>query len=399
MHGSAGGRFYAWVIGGGPEPALAADWLVSTWDQNAYVYNSSPASAVIEETAGEWVKELLDLPRDASFAFISGCQMAHMTGLAAARSALLRRCGWNVEEDGLDGAPRLRILASDQAHISIERALRYRGIGRKAIEFLHTDSGGRVPLNALETATRSSTQPTILALNAADLNVGGCDCFSELVPVAKAGGAWVHVDGAFGLFARSSRKYRHLLDGVELADSWSADGHKWLNVPFDCGIAIVRDREAHRAAMTSSASYVASSWIARDQADWNPEYSRRARGVPVYAALRELGRYGVEALVDRCCHHCASIVDGISRLPGVEVLAWPILNQGLLRFTKPEASDLENDTFTDDVIRRINATGEAFFSGTTWRHRRAMLVSVVNWRTTTRDVQRAVAAASEVLRF
>jgi glutamate/tyrosine decarboxylase-like PLP-dependent enzyme len=221
--------------------------------------------------------------------------------------------------------------------------------------------------------------------------------FKELIPMAQSGGAWVHVDGAFGLFARASRKHRYLLEGVELADSWATDGHKWLNAPFDCGIAIVKHREAHRAAMTSSASYVAPVSIARDQADWNPEYSRRARGVPVYAALSELGRDGVEALVDRCCSHCASIVEGIAKLPGVEVLAKPTLNQGLLRFTKPNASDTENDLFTDVTIQNINATGEAYFSGTTWRGRRAMRVSVVNWRTTERDVQRAVAAANAVL--
>jgi glutamate/tyrosine decarboxylase-like PLP-dependent enzyme len=398
MHGSAGGRFYAWVIGGGLESALAADWLVSTWDQNACVYNASPASAVIEETAGEWIKDLLDLPRDASFAFTSGCQMAHMTALAAARGAVLRRWGWNVEQDGLAGAPPLRILATDQAHVTIERALRYLGVGANAIEFLPTNRHGSVSLGALESAVGSTTaRPTILALNAADLNVGACDPFRELIPTAQAGGAWVHVDGAFGLFARASRKYRHLVDGVELADSWSTDGHKWLNVPFDCGIAIVKDWEAHRVAMTSSASYVAPATVARDQADWNPEYSRRARGVPVYAALSELGRDGIEALVDRCCLLCASIVDGISKLPGVEVLARPILNQGLLRFTKPKASDAENDALTDEIIQRINATGEAFFSGTTWRNRRAMRISVVNWRTTELDVQRAVAAVNGVV--
>lgn len=398
MHGSAGGRFFAWVIGGGLESALAADWLVATWDQNAALYSASPASAVIEETAGEWIKELLDLPRDASFAFTSGCQMAHMTSLAAARAALLKRVGWSVEEDGLFGAPEIRVLTSDQRHVTIDRAVRFLGIGRNAIEQLKTDGDGRVSTAALDGALSENSKPAILVLNAADLNIGACDPFKDLIPMAHSAGAWVHIDGAFGLFARASRTYRHLLDGVETADSWATDGHKWLNVPFDCGIAVVADRNAHRTAMTSNASYVAPVTIARDQLDWNPEYSRRARGVPVYAALKELGRNGVEALVDRCCAHCASIVEGIGKLPGAEILARPTLNQGLLRFVRPGASPGENDVFTDETIQRINATGEAFFSGTTWRSRRAMRVSVVNWRTGDQDVKRAIAAATSVLK-
>ncbi|TPI67530.1 aspartate aminotransferase family protein [Mesorhizobium sp. B3-1-3] len=397
MHGNAGGRFFAWVFGGGLESALAADWLVATWDQNAALYSASPASAVIEEIAGEWIKELLDLPRDASFAFTSGCQMAHVTGLAAARFGLLERAGWNVEDDGLFGAPAIRVLTSDQRHVTIDRAVRFLGIGRNALEMLQTDEDGRVPAAALDRALSSGSGPTVLVLNAADLNIGACDPFKELIPLAHSVGAWVHIDGAFGLFARASGTYRDRLDGVELADSWATDAHKWLNVPFDCGIAIIRDRTAHRAAMTSSASYVAPTSTARDQSDWNPEYSRRARGIPVYAALRELGRSGVEALVDRCCMHCADIIDGIGELPGAQILARPTLNQGLVRFGRPGASPEENDAFTDETIRRINETGEAFFSSTTWRNRRAMRVSVVNARTTESDVRRAIAAATSVL--
>ena len=207
----------------------------------------------------------------------------------------------------------------------------------------------------------------------------------------------MHVDGAFGLFARASRTRRHLLDGVELADSWATDAHKWLNVPFDCGISIVRDRNSHRAAMTLSASYITPETLARDQIDWNPEWSRRARGVPVYAALMELGREGVEAVIDRSCAQCRAIVEGIGALDGVQILAQPALNQGLLRFVRPGESEEANDGFTDEIIAKINATGEAFFSGTTWRSRRAMRVSVVNWRTNEQDVRRAIAAAASVL--
>jgi glutamate/tyrosine decarboxylase-like PLP-dependent enzyme len=221
--------------------------------------------------------------------------------------------------------------------------------------------------------------------------------FRQLVPIAHEAGAWVHVDGAFGLFARASRKHRHHLDGVELADSWATDGHKWLNVPFDCGIAIIRDRDAHRAAMTLSASYIAAEPSARDQIDWNPEWSRRARGIPAYAALREMGRQGVEALIDRCCAHCEALVSGIGVLPGAQILHPARLNQGLVGFQRDGQTSEQSDAFTDEIIRKINATGEAFFSGTTWRGQRAMRVSVVNWRTNSRDVERAIEATRTVL--
>jgi glutamate/tyrosine decarboxylase-like PLP-dependent enzyme len=281
MLGSASGRFFAWVIGGAVESALAADWMVATWDQNAALYACGPAAAIIEEVAGEWIKDLLDLPREASFAFTTGCQLAHMTGLAAARHALLRRAQWDVETDGMFGAPSITIMSNDQMHGSIERAARYLGFGRRALLPLPTDASDRIAPATLAQALSERSGPTIVVLNAADLNIGACDPFADLIPIAHAAGAWVHIDGAFGLFARASRKHRHHLDGVEQADSWATDGHKWLNVPFDCGIAIVRDREAHRAAMTLSASYIAPETSARDQIDWNPEWSRRARGIPV----------------------------------------------------------------------------------------------------------------------
>lgn len=262
---------------------------------------------------------------------------------------------------------------------------------------LQTDDASHITPQVLERALAKAAGPIIVVLNAADLNVGACDPFTKLIPMAKQAGAWVHIDGAFGLFARASRRHRAQLEGVEQADSWATDGHKWLNVPFDCGIAIVRDRHAHRAAMTLSASYVAAEENARDQIDWNPEWSRRARGVPVYAALKELGREGVESMVDRCCAHCDALVKGIGALAGAEVVASANLNQGLIRFWQRGQTPEQDDTFTDEVIQRINATGEAFFSGTTWRGRRAMRVSVVNWRTCARDVERAIAAVRSVL--
>lgn len=395
--GSAGGRFFAWVIGGSLESALAAEWLVSTWDQNAALSACGPSAAMVENVAGKWILDLLDLPRDASFALTTGCQMAHFTALAAARHAVLEQVGWNVEADGLFDAPRLRVLASRERHGSIERAARFLGLGQRAILPLETDDQGKVTPQGLELALVEAGGHAIVVLNAADLNIGAFDPFEELIPIAHAAGAWVHVDGAFGLFGRASRAKRHLLEGVELADSWATDGHKWLNVPFDCGLAIIQNRAAHKAAMTLTASYIAATDGVRDAIDWNPEWSRRARGFSIYAALRELGRQGVEDLVDRCCDHCRALVVGIGELSGACVVAMPSLNQGLVRFERLTGTPEENDTYTDSIIELINATGEAFFSGTTWKGRRAMRVSVVNWRTSKTDVERAIAAVTKVL--
>jgi glutamate/tyrosine decarboxylase-like PLP-dependent enzyme len=397
--GSPGGRFYAWVIGGTTYSAIAADWLTSTWDQNAGLYATSPASAVAEEVAGEWLLDLLDLPRDASFALVTGCQMAHVTALAAARSGVLRDAGWNVETDGLFGAPRIRVLANETRHVTIDRALRLLGFGERAVQPVAADERGRVTTKALEAALSAGSGPTIVVLAAGDLNTGEFDRFRELIPIAKSAGAWVHIDGAFGLIARASASKRHLLDGVELADSWATDAHKWLNAPYDSGIAIVRDRDAHRASMTVHASYLPPSDVVRDEVDWNPEFSRRARGFALYAALRELGRDGVADLVDRCSAHCHALVTGIGALDGAEALWVPDLDQGIVRFLdpRPAATNEDHDAYTDRIIAAINATGEAFFGGVTWKGRRAMRVSVVNWRTSDSDVARTIDAARRVL--
>ena len=297
---SASGRFYAWVIGGSLDSALAADWLTSSWDGNSGLFAVAPAAAVVEEVAGAWIKELLDLPREASFAFTTGCQMAHFTCLAAARHALLQRRGWDVARDGLSGSPAMRIFMSDQRHSTIDRAARFLGFGTRNLEVLPTNDAGQLAPETLAKALAAWKGPSIVVLNAADLNIAAFDPFEQLIPIARASNAWVHIDGAFGLIARASRSKHALMAGVEAADSWATDGHKWLNVPFDCGIAIVRDREAHRAAMTISASYLVADDRARDELDWTPEFSRRGRGYTVYAAIRELGREGLEALVDRC---------------------------------------------------------------------------------------------------
>lgn len=400
--GSAGGRFFAWVIGGSLPAALAADWLTSAWDQNAVLYSTSPAAAMVEEVVGAWLKELLRLPVTASFALVSGCQMAHATCLAAARHALLAERDWDVEERGMCGAPPIRILSSDARHGSFERAVRLLGFGQSQVSSLPTNQQGQIQPEALALAlAEAPAVPTVVLLQAGDINIGAFDSFKDLIPLAKRFGAWVHIDGAFGLWAATSDLYRHLLDGVAAADSWATDGHKWLNVPFDSGYAFVANAEAHRAAMSYRAAYLTHATNARDPMDWTPEWSRRARGFPTYAALRQLGREGVASLVERCCRHAHSLVIRIGSLSGAEVLWEPTLNQGLVRFLhpNPNASEQDHERRTDEVIAAIVATGEAFFGATTWRGRRAMRVSVCCWQTTDRDVDRAVNSVSSVLQF
>ena len=398
LHGMASGRFFGWVVGGALPSALAADWLASTWNQNAALYCGSPAGAIVEEVVGSWLKDVLQLPSQASFALVTGSQMAHATCLAAARHSLLARRGWDVEEQGLAGAPRIRILANGAHHGSVERAVRLLGLGRGSLVALPTDPAGKILVRELAQALqRDPSTATILCLQAGDINTGAFDDFEAIIPLARRHSAWVHVDGAFGLWAAASPRYRHLLAGAQNADSWVTDGHKWLNVPYDCGYAFVADSAAHRAAMTLRASYLSHAADARDQIEWNPEWSRRARGFPTYAALRELGREGLADLVERCCDHAQALVRGLGRLPGVEVLSPPIINQGLVRFLSPADSEPDHDRYTDEVIAGIVDDGEALFSGTTWSGQRAMRISVCNWRTTPKDVERTLHSVARVL--
>ena len=388
--GSASGRFFAWVVGGALPAALAADWLTSAWDQNAGLYASGPAAAVVEEACGAWLKDLLNIPAEASFALVTGCQMAHATCLAAARNRLLRERGWDPEERGLYGAPRIRILTGTERHGSFLRAVRLLGLGIGNIAGIPVDAERTLRAEDLESELqRDPTAPTIVLLQAGDLNIGAYDPFATLIPVAKRFGAWVHVDGAFGLWAASSSRLRHLLEGSGGADSWATDGHKWLNVPYDSGYAFVRDRAAHMASMSHRESYLIHDSEARDQMDWNPEWSRRARGFATYAALRQLGRQGIASLIERCCDHARAIVEGIGALPGAEVVWTPQINQGLVAFSNGR---------TDEIIARVNRSGEAFFGGTEWRGRRCVRVSVCNWMTSEADVRRAVEAVRSALR-
>jgi glutamate/tyrosine decarboxylase-like PLP-dependent enzyme len=397
---SAGPRFFGWVIGGALPSALAADWLTSTWDQNAALYPAGPAAAVVEETVGRWLKDLLQLPSEASFALVTGCQMAHATCLAAARNALLARRGWDVEQQGLAGAPAIRIVGSTELHSTVGRAVRLLGIGAGQIVPLAVGPDERLLAGALEAALAEKPDaPTIVILQAGDVNTGVFDDFEALIPIARKFGAWVHIDGAMGLWTAASAKLRHLVRGVAAADSWTTDGHKWLNVPYDCGFAFVADAEAHRRSFAGQAAYARSTAEVRNPLDWTPEFSRRARGFASYAALRELGRNGVAELVDRCCDLARALATRIGALEGAELVWEPRINQGLVGFLDPSANatTADHDRRTEAVIAGILASGEAMFTATTWRGRRLMRVSVSNWRTTEADVDRVVRCVARVL--
>jgi glutamate/tyrosine decarboxylase-like PLP-dependent enzyme len=368
--------------------ALAADWLASTWDQNAGLYACGPSAAIVEEVVGEWLKELLGIPAGASFALATGCQMAHATCLAAARNAVLADSGWDVEEQGLVGAPAIRVLAGARRHATIERALRLLGLGTHSLRPIAVDAQGRMDVDELRGALESG--PTIVCAQLGEVNTGSCDAIGEIADALEGTGAWLHVDGAFGLWAAASPRHAHLVSGHERASSWTTDAHKWLNVPYDCGLAFVARPEPHRAAMSVRAEYlVQDPDAARDEVDWTPEFSRRARGFAVYAALRSLGRSGIAELVERCCGHARRFAAELAGLPGCEIINVVVLNQVLLRF--------EDDETTSAVLRGVQDSGEAWMSGTTWDGRAAIRISVSNWRTSDEDVTRTVAAFARAL--
>ena len=382
--GIPSGRYFGFVIGGAVPAALAADWLTSTWDQNACLVVGGPSAAVCEEIAGDWLKDLLGIPSTASFAFVTGCQMAHTTCLAAARHGVLARAGWDVERDGLASAPRVRVLAGAKRHTTIDRSLRLLGFGTASIVVVPSDGQGRMVVGDLAAVLRDGDGPTIVCATAGEVNTGSVDDLEAVADLAKAAGAWLHVDGAFGLWAAASPRLRVLVAGAERADSWATDAHKWLNVPYDSGIAFVADPDLHRAAMTVRAAYLVHDEGARDQMDWTPEFSRRARGFAVYAALRSLGRSGVAALVEGSCARARQFAASISEVRGCEVLNDVVLNQVLFRF--------EDDETTRAVLAAVQESGEAWMAGTIWENRAAIRLSVSNWRTSESDIDRTVAA-------
>ena len=382
---SQGGRYFGFVIGGALPAALAADWLTSTWDQNAGLFAISPAAAVVEEVTGPWLAELLGLPADVTFAFVTGCQMAHVTALAAARNHVLAAHDWNVEQDGLTGAPPVTVIVGAQRHGTIDRALRFVGLGAPSV-VVQADDQGRIDPSGLQQALEGGEGPAIVCVQAGEVNTGAFDDLQAAADAASSRGAWLHVDGAFGMWAATSPAHRELVSGIERADSWTTDMHKWLNVPYDAAIAFCRHAGSHRAAMGSQAAYLvhgAESGL-RDPFDWTPESSRRARGFATYVALRSLGREGVAELVEHACAHARRFGSELERIPGCEVLNEIVLNQVLFRFP--------SDDETDAVLRAVQSSGEAWMSGTQWRGRGAIRISVSNWSTTDEDVDRTVAA-------
>jgi glutamate/tyrosine decarboxylase-like PLP-dependent enzyme len=380
------GRYFGFVIGGSLPAALAADWLTSAWDQNAGLYVGGPSASVVEQVTREWLVALLGLPADASIGYVTGTQMAHVTGLAAARWHVLDAVGWDVGARGLAGSPPVRVLVGEKRHVTVDRALRLLGLG--APQVVAADDQGRLVPGGLRDAL-GGEGPAIVCAQAGEVNTGAFDPLPEIAGACEAAGAWLHVDGAFGIWAAVSPRLRHLVEGLERADSWTTDAHKWLNVPYDSGIVLCRHPESHRAAMTTTASYLIQDEgerRVRDQVDWVPEFSRRARGFAVYAALRSLGRRGLTELVERCCDGASRFAAAITELDGVELLNEVVLNQVLFRFDSNER--------TDDVLRRVQEGGRVWMSGTSWDGRKAIRISVSNWQTTDEEIDLAVDAFS-----
>jgi glutamate/tyrosine decarboxylase-like PLP-dependent enzyme len=387
---SAGPRYFGFVVGGSLPAALAADWLAAAWDQNAGLFVLGPAAATVEDVAAGWLTELLGLPATATTGFVTGGTMANFTGLAAARNHVLAAAGWDVERDGLIGAPPVEVVVGAERHVSIDVALRYLGLGSGRLRVVPADDQGRMLADALPEALAACQGPAIVCAQAGNVNTGAFDPLPAICDAAHRQRAWVHVDGAFGLWAAASPALRHLVDGVERADSWATDAHKWLNVPYDCGLAFVADPAAHLAAFAKVASYLLPGQDQERDADaFTPEASRRARGFPVWAALRSLGRSGVAELVERNCGHARRFADALGAAEGVEVLNEVILNQVLVRFPDPGG---DHDGRTREVIRRVQADGTLWLGGTTWHGMGAMRISVSNWTTTDRDVDRSVTA-------
>ena len=384
-------RFFAWVIGGALPAAIAADWLVSAWDQNTGMAEPIPATTMLEQVTAGWILDLLDLPREASVGFVTGGQMASTTCLAAARNHVLAAHGWDVERDGLQGAPRVNVLVGEERHDTIDIALRVLGLGASTATVVAADEAGRMRPDALAATAARVEGPTIVCAQVGNVNGGAVDPVGEIVEAVRRDDLWVHVDGAFGLWARAAPAYRHLVAGVERADSWATDAHKWLNTPYDCGMAICAHPAAHRRAMGVRAAYLpegAEDGV-RDPIDYNPEFSRRARSAPVWAAVRQLGRRGVAELVERCCAMAERFAAQLSEADGVEVLHQD-LNQVVVRFLDPEGRD--HDAHSRAVVARTQEEGTCYPSATVWRGVGAVRLSVSSWRTGPEDVDRSVAA-------
>jgi glutamate/tyrosine decarboxylase-like PLP-dependent enzyme len=389
-----GPRYFGFVTGGSVPAAVAADWLTSAWDQNAALYVMSPAAAAIEHVAAGWLLDLLALPRTASVGFVTGATMANVTALAAARHEVLRRAGWDVEAHGLQGAPRLTVVAGAEAHASIRSAARLIGLGASTIVSVEADDQGRMRADRLRDVLQAIDGPLIVCAQAGNVNTGAFDRLDEIAPLVHERGGWLHVDGAFGLWAAVSPALRHHVAGAARADSWTVDGHKWLNVPYDCGFAIVAHPAAHAAAMSQSAAYLLQAPDQeRDGMTWTPEASRRARGTAVYAALRSLGRRGLDEMVTRGCACARDVAQRLGAADGVEILNDVVLNQVLVAFSAADGRNV-----TAEVMRHVQRDGVCWAGGTEWRGAPAMRVSISGWKTQADDVSRSADAILRVFR-
>jgi glutamate/tyrosine decarboxylase-like PLP-dependent enzyme len=372
---AAGPRFFGWVIGNSHPVGVAADFLTSAWGQNTGNLHAAPAAAAAEQIAARWLLELLDLPREASVGFATGATVANFVCLAAARGEVLRAVGWDADGQGLFGAPPISVVIGDDAHTTVFSALQFLGMGHGRVIRVATDSQGTILPEAFARTLSAINSPVIVVLQAGQLNTGAFDKFAQLIPLAKAKKAWVHVDCAFGLWARASDTTKHLAAGLDLADSWATDGHKWLQTPYDCGYAIVRNELAHRQAMTISASYLPMTAEGeRDPTHYVPELSRRARGFPTWAIIRHLGRKGIAAMVERHCRMAQAMSKDLAAEPGIAIMNDVVLNQFIVRFG-------EDDELTLKTIARIQQDGVCFAGGAKWRGKQVMRVSVIGFET------------------
>jgi glutamate/tyrosine decarboxylase-like PLP-dependent enzyme len=380
-----GGRFFGFVIGSSLPVAVASNWLSTAWDQNVVMHKVTPATATLEQVAIDWLVDLLGLPNGTGAGFVTGATVANFTALAAARHRVFEDVGWNVEADGLIGAPPVTLIVSDEAHPTLFKSLGMLGLGRDRVIRIPTDDQGCMITAELPVIDG----PTIVCTQAGNINSGAFDPIGEVCDAVKPNGAWVHVDGAFGLWAAASANLAHQVEGMSLADSWATDAHKWLNVPYDSGIAFVRNPADLASAMAITADYLLTDTDERNPSDFTPELSRRGRGVDVWAALRSLGRHGVEELVDRCCAHARRFAEGF-RKAGFEILNEVVLNQVVVAFGDEAA--------THAVIDAIQADGTCWCGPTVWKNRPAMRISVSSWATTADDVERSLAAMVDIAR-
>lgn len=386
IRAATGPRFFGWVIGNSHPTGVAADWLTAAWGQNVGNLISAPAASAVEKVAADWLLDLLGLPAEASVGFVTGATVANFVCLAAARSEVLRRAGWDVEADGMFGAPPVEVVIGADAHATVFSGLEYLGLGAKRVKTVAADSSGRMDARDFERVIKGCSGPVIAISQAGQINTGVCDPFPEIAPVAKEAGAWLHVDGAFGLWAQACPSRAHLTEGVDAADSWATDGHKWLQTPYDCGFAIVRDAEAHRRSMAITASYLPPAQGAeRDPSAYVPELSRRARGFATWAMIRQFGREGIAELVERHCAIAAHMGKRLAEEPGIELVAPVPLNQFMVRFGGSDAATLA-------AVKQVQDDQVAFFGPAQWRGQWVMRASVTSAATTMAEADVAVEA-------